>query len=253
MEGSRAGCCVWISGGALPLLGTGTLVAFNSFYLLELTAFTCSAGLIILFGEATERARRRAERNADERRVAEESERQQKELLRITLGSIGDGVIITDTRGRVRSLNAEAERLTGWTSDTAVDQSLHRVFHIVNEDTGLPVDNPVDKVLELGTTTGLTNHTLLISKAGTSVPIDDSAAAIREQGGPLFGVVLVFRDVSSQRTAQLAQARLAAIVEFSGDAIVTKDLDGVVPTWNASAERLFGYRADEIVGRPSRR
>src|SRR5688572_14740781 len=90
---------------------------------------------------------------------------------------------------------------------------------------------------------------MLLSKDGREFPIDDSAAPIRRPDGPVLGVVLVFRDVTEQRQAQQARARLAAIVEFSGDAIATKNLDGVIQTWNAAAERLFGYRAEEIVGK----
>ncbi len=181
---------------------------------------------------------------------AKESERRQKELLRVTLASIGDAVIVTDAQGRVTFMNPEAERLTGWSSSEAIAQPLTTVFSIVNEETGATVENPVEKVIKLGRSTGLANHTVLIAKNGTRVPIDDSAAPIQEPGQELFGVVLVFRDVGEQRAAHLARARLAAIVEFSGDSIITKNLDGIIQTWNKSAEKLFGYSASEIVGRP---
>ncbi|MBI3829534.1 MAG: PAS domain S-box protein [Planctomycetes bacterium] len=174
----------------------------------------------------------------------------QKELLATTLASIGDGVIATDAQGRVTFLNAEAEKLTGWKNSEAPEQPLPSIFRIINERTRQPAENPVDKVLRLGTVVGLANHTLLLRKDGTEIPIDDSAAPIRLPGGPLLGVVLVFRDFTEQRKAMETRARLAAIVEFSGDAIFTKNLDGAIQTWNASAERLFGYRAEEIIGKP---
>jgi PAS domain S-box-containing protein len=182
-------------------------------------------------------------------RAAEEI-RRQKDLLAVTLSSIGDGVIVTDAQGRVTSLNREAERLTGWTNDEARGQPVTAVFRIVNADTRQAVESPVDKVLRLGTVVDLANHTLLIAKDGREIPIDDSGAPIRESGGTLHGVVLVFRDFTVRKLSEQALTRLAAIVESSDDAIVSKDLGGIIQTWNAGAERLFGYRAEEVVGCP---
>jgi PAS domain S-box-containing protein len=108
----------------------------------------------------------------------------------------------------------------------------------------------VAKVIREGGVVGLANHTVLVSKSGARTPIDDSAAPIREDGGPLLGIVLVFRDVTEQRASQRESAELAAIVQDSGEAIITKDVAGIVQTWNAAAEQLYGYHEDEIVGRP---
>jgi PAS domain S-box-containing protein len=130
--------------------------------------------------------------------------RQSRDWLQTTLASIGDGVVITDGQGRVRFLNAEAERLTGWKNAEAQGQDLPSVFRIVNEETRKSVENPVEKVLRLGQVVGLANHTILIAKDGRETPIDDSAAPIREPGGPLYGVVLVFRDFSEQKKAEAA-------------------------------------------------
>ena len=173
---------------------------------------------------------------------------QQRELLATTLASIGDAVIATDANGGVVFLNPTAETLTGWKNSEAAGKLLPGVFHILNEQTRQPVENPVEKVLRLGTVIGLANHSVLLAKDGREIPIDDSAAPIRQPDGQILGVVLVFRDATLQRKAHGESARLAAIVEHSGDAIFTKNLDGIVQTWNASAQRLFGYRAEEIVG-----
>lgn len=126
------------------------------------------------------------------------------DLLATTLTSIGDGVIVTDPGGDVTFLNAEAERLTGWKSAEAAGHPLPEVFRIINEESRRPVENPVEKVLRLGTVVGLANHTILIARNGSETPIDDSAAPIREPGtdGPLQGVVLVFRDFSEHKTMQ---------------------------------------------------
>jgi PAS domain S-box-containing protein len=174
----------------------------------------------------------------------------QKDLLAVTLASIGDGVIVTDAQGRVTFLNGEAERLTGWSSRDAAGHPLPAVFHIINERTRQLADNPVEKILRLGTAVGLANHTVLIAKDGRETPIDDSGAPIRHDDGALQGVVLVFRDFTEQKRTERSLARLAAIVESSDDAILSRDLNGVIQTWNAGAARLFGYRAEEIIGQP---
>lgn len=173
---------------------------------------------------------------------------EERERLRITLASIGDAVISTDAQGRVVFLNSVAEALTGWPQAEAVGRPLSDIFVIVNEQTGQPVGNPAHRALQEGRSVGLVNHTVLIARDGTTRPIDDSAAPIKEQAGGMVGAVLVFRDVAERRRAEEARSRLAAIVESSDDAIVSKSLDGIIRTWNQGAERLFGYPAAEAVG-----
>jgi PAS domain S-box-containing protein len=106
---------------------------------------------------------------------------------RVTLASIGDGVIATDASGRIVFLNAVAESLTGWTQSDADGRLLDEVFVIVNESTRATVENPVRKVLQKGSVVGLGNHTVLISRIGREVPIDDSAAPIRDATGNFSG------------------------------------------------------------------
>ncbi len=298
----------------------------------------------------------------------------QNEWLNVTLASIGDAVIITDLDGKITFINAEAQRLTAWLDNQAIGQPLTDVFKIVNEQTRLPVESPVEKVLRLGTVVGLANHTILLARDGREIPIDDSGAPIRKPGGEMRGVVLVFRDFSEHKAAQGAlreseerfhtmadampqlawmanpdghifwynrrwheytgatpaemegwgwqkvhdpeilpeviarwkeslatgqpmemefplrasdgrfrwfltrvtpfkdnhgriirwfgtntdisekrevaqtRQRLSAIVESSDDAILSKNVDGIILTWNAGAQRMFGYSAEEIVG-----
>jgi PAS domain S-box-containing protein len=137
----------------------------------------------------------------------------ERELFATTLASIGDAVIVTDAAGRVSFLNREAEQLTGWTGAEAGGRPLPEVFRIVNAQTRAPVENPVDKVLRLGTVVGLANHTLLVARDGREIPIDDSAAPIRRAGGPLYGVVLVFRDFTEQANARASLQRSKAELE----------------------------------------
>ncbi len=130
---------------------------------------------------------------------------EQREWLRVTLSSIGDAVIATDADGRVVFMNVIAERLTGWTEAESTGRPVGDIFRIVNEDTRLPVVNPVTTALTQGRTVGLANHTVLIAKDGTERAIDDSGSPIIASGGRVLGVVLVFRDVSDARMAQREQ------------------------------------------------
>jgi PAS domain S-box-containing protein len=182
-------------------------------------------------------------------RAVDKDVRQDFDWLRVTLASIGDAVIATDPSGRVTFLNRIAESLTGWQASEAIGRLLAEVFQIVNERTREPVENPTVRAIREGIVIGLANHTVLISRDGTERAIDDSAAPIRDDHGVVHGAVLIFRDVTPQRQAAEDHARLAAIVESSDDAIVSKSLDGVIRSWNGGAERIFGYTAAEAIGR----
>ena len=176
---------------------------------------------------------------------------QSHDLLATTLASIGDGVILTDAEGRITFLNPVAEGLTKWPLSEAAGRPVAEIFRVINEETRRPVENPVDVVLRRGGKAVLTNHSLLIGRDGSEIAIEDSGAPIQRPGEPPVGVVLVFRDATQQRKAHEASARLASIVESSGDAIWSKTLDGTMQTWNPGAERLFGYPAAEMIGKPA--
>jgi PAS domain S-box-containing protein len=141
------------------------------------------------------------------RKEAEVALRTESERLLVTLRSIGDGVIVTDTAGNVELLNGVAEALTGWSLEDARGRPATEVFHIVNETTRLPVESPVAKVLETGGIVGLANHTVLLGRDGTEYAIADSGAPIRDLEGRTLGVVLVFRDVTEERSAEAALVR----------------------------------------------
>ncbi|MEO5989561.1 MAG: PAS domain S-box protein [Candidatus Eisenbacteria bacterium] len=187
-----------------------------------------------------------------ERKSADAERRRHQEWLRVTLASIGDAVIATDTEGRITFLNPVAQDLTGWSHADAYGQPLATVFQILHEETRLAVESPVGTVLREGRVVGLGTHTVLIGRDGTERPIDDSAAPILDTTGSLAGVVLVFRDVTEQRRAEhqmrASEARKAAILETALDCIITMDAAGKVVEFNPAAEKTFGYSRSEAVG-----
>ena len=307
----------------------------------------------------------------------------QREQFRVTLASIGDAVITTDTQARITFMNPVAEAMTGWLLDQAQGRPLEEVFRIVDEDTRLPVAGPVSEVFRTGSVVGLANHTSLVRKDGAVVAVEDSAAPIRDAAGNISGCVMVFHDVTQRRRSERAlranedrlrdsarrlqlamsagdmgdwvweaetglmslspraaqifgftanvpvsrdqlrarvppedgvrtklefdrallercdyrvefrvlraageplwvaargrgvyaddgsvvgmigviqdvterrqadelRGRLAAVVESSNDSIISKSLDGTITTWNHGAERMFGYKRDEVIGK----
>ncbi len=147
--------------------------------------------------------------------------REREEWFRITLTSIGDAVIATDSAGKVSFLNPVAEMLTGASPRDARGRDIGEVFPVINEITGAPAENPVQRVIREGKVVGLANHSAVRHVDGHLIPIEDSAAPIRNERGRLIGVVLVFRDVTLERHGQellrkseklAAAARLSATV-----------------------------------------
>lgn len=138
-------------------------------------------------------------RDITARKQAEQAIWQEKERAQVTLHSIGDAVITTDALGKVQYLNPVAEDLTGWVNAEAQGKPLPQVFNIVNEKTGAPVENPVERCLKEGRIVGLANHTALIHRDGYIFAIEDSASPIKDWEGRIIGAVLVFHDVSDKR------------------------------------------------------
>ena len=167
--------------------------------------------------------------------------------------SVGDGIISTDTDGRVELLNPVAEALTGWRQEEARGKPLEEVFRIFNEETRQPIENPVSKVLSEGLVVGLANHTVLLAQDGTERPIADSAAPIRDEHGEIIGVVLVFRDQSEERAAQriLVQEKEKAqqYLDVAGVMLLALNNNGHVTLVNKKGCEILGCREGGILGK----
>jgi PAS domain S-box-containing protein len=144
---------------------------------------------------------------------AEQALQHERNILEVTLASIGDAVIATDTTAALTFINPVAETLTGWTAREAIGRNLAEVFHIINEQTRQAVDNPVQKVLREGRVVGLANHTVLIARDGRETPIADSGAPIQGANGQVYGTVMVFRDISESKQAETALVRAKEAAE----------------------------------------
>jgi PAS domain S-box-containing protein len=178
--------------------------------------------------------------------------RDERVRFRDTLSSIGDGVITTDPHGAVTSMNPIAEQLTGWRFRDADQRPATTVFAIVNENTRTVVEDPVERVLREGVVAGLANHTVLIRKDGTEVPIDDGGAPILSARGTIAGAVLVFRDITERRHAERAlgesEARFRRIADAAPVFLWMASADARRTFFNQPWLRFTGHTLEEEVG-----
>ncbi|RJQ56038.1 MAG: PAS domain S-box protein [Desulfobacteraceae bacterium] len=193
-------------------------------------------------------------KEVQERKRAEEALRDQREWLRVTLSSIGDAVIAADTGGRVTFINPVAQALTAWPIEEAMAHPIRNVFRIVNETTREPAEDVVERVLSAGNVVNLANHTALLTRDGREIPIEDSAAPIRDGAGNLIGVVLVFHDVTEKRRAQAALSesaeKLRIVSDFTYDWEYWRSQDNRFLYVSPSCERITGYTREEFLQDP---
>ncbi len=164
-------------------------------------------------------------REITRRKQAEESLRRHREWLRVTLTCIGDAVLAADTEGRVVFLNPAAEKLTGWMAEEAHGRPVSEVFRIVDERNGDEAPDIVKQALTRREVVLLANHTALIARDGTTIPVEDSAAPIIDSDGNLVGAVLVFHDATEKRRAEEALRQSERRVRLKLESILSPEGD----------------------------
>lgn len=245
----------WYGGVGPGLLATvaGFVLAFALFFeprgaidvsqpvhFVALGAYLLSSTVIIGFAKAMELGRSQVEAGRD--------------LLRVTVESIGDGVITTDAQGRVTALNPVAQTLTGCATEDSLGKPLESVFRIIDEQSREPVENPARRALDSGGIVGLATQKLLLAPDGTERAIDESAALIRSEDGRVYGSVLVFRDVSDRRRIERrleeSERDLSDFFEDASIGIHWVGLDGTILRANRAELEMLGYEPEEYIGRP---
>jgi len=179
--------------------------------------------------------------------------KENEKWLATILRSIGDAVIVTDKSGLITFMNEVAEKLTGWGMEEVLNKKVNSIFRIINRDTREPHENILDKVLSDGIVRGLANHTILIARDGTEIPIDDSMAPIKDDLGNIIGAVLIFQDVTEREQAEEKIRQAYKEWEYTFDSIsdpisIHDEEFRVIRANRAFAETL-GMKDKEFLGK----
>ena len=194
----------------------------------------------------------RSQRIMAELRDSEAALAAEKERLAVTLYSIGDGVITTDTSGRVLSLNKVAEQLTGWPQAETLGKPLADFFKIVNENTREPIASPLEEALSSGRVCSLEQAAVLIARDGTERAVADSAAPIRDRDGRIVGAVVVFRDVTEKQKSEaelLKESKLESVGLLAGG--IAHDFNNILQgiLGNLSLARMNAHSTERMLER----
>jgi two-component system cell cycle sensor histidine kinase/response regulator CckA len=165
--------------------------------------------------------------------------RDSRRMLAATISGIGDAVVSTDRKGRITFLNSAAESLTGWPRQEAVGRPAGEVVHLIDERTRQPVNNPVGRVLGERVAVALKDDAVLVSRSGVEVPIEHSAAPVRDHSGLMRGAILVFRDIHKRRQSEeqaMHAEKMEAVGRLAGG--VAGDFNNVLTVITGYAELL---------------
>ncbi len=167
--------------------------------------------------------------------------RDSRRLLASTLSSIGEAVLVTDHAGRITFLNPVAETLTGWPAEEARGKAVGEVMRLVDEKSHESIESPLTRVLRESVVVSVPEHQVLVSRSGTEVPIEQSAAPVREESGRVRGGILIFRDVSKRRQLDEQAAhteKMDAVGRLAGG--IAGDFNNVLTVISGYAELLRG-------------
>ncbi len=187
------------------------------------------------------------------RKELERRLKENEEWYGTTLRSIGEAVISTDAKGLIKFMNTAAENITGWKMDEVFGEDLQKVFRTKNRLAESSPVNSVNQMLKTKAAFVLKYQSILILRDGKELPIEESASPIKDELGNTIGVVLVFEDVSERKRVQEAlkasQDYAQSIIDSSMDMVVAVDLERRIIEFNKAAERTFGYRKEEVIGK----
>jgi len=164
-------------------------------------------------------------------------------LLAAIVDSSDDAIVSKTLDGVITSWNRGAERLFGYAADEAIGR---HISLIIPDDRGAEEDDVLARIRRGERVDHF--ETVRRTKDGRRIPISLTVSPVRTANGTIIGASKVARDISERRLSEELRGQLAAIVDSSDDAIVSKTLDGVITSWNRGAERLFGYTAAEAIG-----
>jgi PAS domain S-box-containing protein len=167
--------------------------------------------------------------------------------LAAVVESSDDAIVSLALDGKIETWNRAAERLFGYTAKEVIGRSIETI---------VPEENRAEErqvLADVRNGQGVSHYdTYGLTRSGLILPLSVAVSPILTPEGQVVGLSRISRDMTAQRALERDAMRLAAIVDSAEDAIVSKDLNGVVQTWNSAAERMFGYGADEIIGKPIR-
>lgn len=209
--------------------------------------FTTLAGLMLVGAVMLAVHRRRITAECDAEKIQFERER-----LRVTLASIGDGVIVCDAAGKITFQNSISESLTGWPSHEALGKEIESVFQTSQKGSLQRVENPIYQAIRQKRIVELSDQTVLTSKQGQQRPIDDSASPIRDSGGNVIGAVLVYRDVSERHEKERREREESEmrqrILDSLSEYVMVLDENRCLVTVNQAFLNAFDLERDQVAG-----